>query len=126
MPWPLNRFRAAPGILVVAALSAPLAAQHPADARPFAARLQHLVGQRTGPAVLRAVHAEGRVLVFTIDGTIGWRAFVPVARLSQSFLTRYCRQPSVRGYFNGRRLLRIDTVELGRRRWPGQPIARCP
>ena len=76
--------------------------------------------------MLRAVHAEGQVLVFTIDGPLGWRAFVPVARLSQSFLIRYCRQPAVRTYFNGRRLLRIDTVELGLRRWRGQPIARCP
>ena len=105
----------------------PALAQPPqADARPFAARLQHLVGQRNGPVVLAAVHAEGPVLVFTLSGTIGWRAFVPVGRLSQTYLVRSCRLPEVRAYFNGRRLLRLDTVELGRSRWPGLLIGRCP
>lgn len=119
-------------VAVLMLQTAPAAAQAPAappplaDARPYAARLQHMVGQRNGPVVLRSVHAEGQVLVLTLDGGIGWRAFVPVARLSQSQLIRQCQRPEVRGFFNGRRRLRIDTVELGQRRWPGQLIARCP
>ncbi len=111
-------------------LAAPAFAQTPipsrAGAQPFARALQRHVGERHGPVMLRAIHAEGPVLVVTVDGGIGWRAFVPVASLARSYLVRYCRQPEVRGFFNGRRMLRIDTLELGRNRWPGQPVFGCP
>ena len=112
----------------LALLAAPASAQpaRQADARPYAARLQHLVGQRSGPAMLASVHAEGNMLVFTVNGGIGWRAFVPIATLTRAQLIRHCQRPEVRGYFNGRRLLRIDTTELGQRRWTGQPIGHCP
>ena len=116
-------------LLLPAALLLPPAAlaQPPqADARPYARALQRLVGQRQGAVMLSAVHAEGHVLVLTVNGAIGWRAFVPVARLSQAQLARYCRQPEVRGFFNGRRLLRIDTTEMGRNRWPGALVSHCP
>lgn len=98
----------------------------PADARPFARALQRAVGERANGLTLRAVHAEGNVLVVTVDGAIGWRAFVPIASITRSYLVRACQRAEVRGFFNGRRLLRIDTVELGRNRWPGRPIGGCP
>lgn len=66
------------------------------------------------------------MLVFTINGGTGWRAFVPIATLTRGQLIRHCQRPEVRGYFNGRRLLRVDTTELGQRRWVGQPIGHCP
>lgn len=114
-----------PAVLLAAA---PAAAQalSPADARPFARALQAVVGQQANGLTLRTVHAEGNVLVITVDGGTGWRAFVPVAALTQSQLSHYCRRREVRGFFNGRRLLRVDTVELGRNRWRGRPVTRCP
>ncbi|HTU12841.1 MAG TPA: hypothetical protein VMG08_18265 [Allosphingosinicella sp.] len=122
--------RLPPFLLSLALAAAPAIAQRPpppqAGAAPFARRLQHLVGQRQGPVMLAAVHAEGNVLVFTLNGGIGWRAFVPVAALTRAQLARHCQRPEVRGFFNGRRLLRVDTTELGRNRWPGQPVGRCP
>ncbi len=113
---------AALGLIAAPALSQPSAG----DARPFAARLQHLVGQRSGPVMVASIHAEGNMLVFTISGGIGWRAFVPVASLTRAQLVRHCARPEVRGFFNGRRLLRVDTTEWGRNRWVGQPVGRCP
>jgi hypothetical protein len=112
--------------LLTGLLAAPAVAQPQADAAPYARQLQHLVGQREGTLVLGSIHAEGNILVFTINGGIGWRAVVPSERLSRIYLARYCRLPVVRGFFNGRRLLRIDTVELGRNRWRGQLVPRCP
>lgn len=76
--------------------------------------------------MLRAIHAEGNMLVFTIDGGIGWRAFVPIDAVSREQLAAFCRWREVRRYFNGRRTVRVDTTEAGRRRWPGRPLSRCP
>ena len=116
-----------PALLLAHLLPTTALAQPPeADARPFARALQRLVGQRQGPVMLSAVHAEGNVMVLTVNGAIGWRAFVPVERMSQIQLARYCRRPEVRGFFNGRRLLRIDTTEMGRNRWPGALVSHCP
>jgi hypothetical protein len=113
--------------VLLALFAGPVAAQQrDSGAAPYARQLQRIVGQRSGPAMLTAVHAEGNMLVLTVNGGIGWRAFVPIARMSQIQLARYCRRPEVRGFFNGRRILRVDTTELGRNRWPGQPVARCP
>ena len=101
-------------------------AQPQTGAQPFARSLQRIVGQRRGLVAVSAVHAEGNLLVITVNGGFGWRAFVPMASLSLSYLARYCRRPEVRGFFNGRRMLRVDTMEMGRNRWPGQPVTRCP
>jgi hypothetical protein len=107
-------------------VATPAAAQMQASAAPYARQLQRIVGQRNGAVVLSGVHAEGNVLVLTVNGGIGWRAFVPIDRMSLIYLARYCRRPEVRGFFNGRRMVRVDTTELGRNRWPGQPVSRCP
>ena len=109
------------------ALGAPPAiAQPQAGAAPFARQLQHLVGQQRSGVVLRAIRAEGNMLVFTLDGGTGWRAFVPIDAISRDQLAAFCRRPDVRRYFNGRRSVRVDTTEAGRRRWPGRPLSRCP
>jgi hypothetical protein len=125
-----GRCRLTPTFLFLALVATPAMARRPlppqSGAVPFARQLQHLVGQGRRGIVLSAVHAEGNVLVFTVNGGTGWRAFVPIDALSRDQLASFCRWPQVRGFFNGWRTARVDTTELGRHRWPGRPVSRCP
>lgn len=92
----------------------------------YARQLQSRVGTRVGIARVSAIHAEGELLVVTVDGPANWRQGMPSFQLTWPFLEAFCKSGRAAPFFHDGRRIRLDTTEAGGGLIRGQPSSRCP
>jgi hypothetical protein len=106
----------------------PTPAETAITAENFAAFLQRRVGQRfADDLVLRAVRAEGNVLIATLDGPAGWRRGRSPVEISMVIAGAFCAPEAADvAFFSFGRAIRVDSLENGGSPQAGAVIERCP
>ena len=113
-------------LLVVLGAGLGHCAHRPGSAADFAREMHYLVGRTHGPVTIRSIEAESDILVFTLDGPAGWRQAMPSYAMTAYFVDRICEDRKAARYFDGRRLLRLDTTDSGAYPIHGAPMDHCP
>jgi hypothetical protein len=106
----------------------------PAEARltaaDFVRGMQPQLGREVGMGLrLAGAHADGNVLVITIDGATGWRSGAEAGPLAAGFVRGFCEdggaELTAELFASGFRI-RVETTEAGRDPRIAAQIERCP
>ncbi|HTN15314.1 MAG TPA: hypothetical protein VL094_10965 [Sphingomonadaceae bacterium] len=87
--------------------------------------IQGLVGSDYGGGVvIKAIRAEGEIVVIRIDGPENWRGDVTASEISYALLTGLCSTAPT--FFDSGIKLRVDTTEIDAKPIPSPVETACP
>jgi hypothetical protein len=113
---------------LVLALALAQAAPEPVSVTParFAEAIQGMVGQTyDGGVAIARIHADGPVVVITLDGPPGWRSTAAARSVPGLVVAGFCEDRDFEYFVNGN-AMRVDTSESGGALRSGPVIRACP
>lgn len=113
---------------LVLALTLAQANPEPVSVTPaqFAEAIQTMVGQSyEGGVAIARIHADGPIVVITLDGPVGWRSAASVGSVPNLVIAGFCEDRDFEYFVNGN-AMRVDTMEGGSALRSGPVIRACP